>query len=134
MDRGFSLIDSGLGSPAKVVWSYPFDKLKASADDGTRLLFLDFGGDEGEIVSVTRVYCKFLAMFFEFPNISLRFDRNAHGIFYESKLIVLFVLFSVCVWFSVYRNSIWNVVQNQWCLYCTIAYRLKCIRLHNQPI
>lgn len=50
LDRGFSLIDSGLGSPAKVVWSYPFDKLKASADDGTRLLVLDFGGEEGEIV------------------------------------------------------------------------------------
>lgn len=53
LDRGFSLVDSGLGSPAKVIWSYSFDKLKASADDGNRLLFLDFGGDEGEIVRFT---------------------------------------------------------------------------------
>lgn len=51
LDRGFSLIENNLGSPAKVVWSYSFEKLRASADDGTRTLFLDFGGDEGEIVS-----------------------------------------------------------------------------------
>lgn len=51
LDRGFSLVDSSLGTPAKAIWSYSFDKLKGSADDGTRSLFLDFGGDEGEIVS-----------------------------------------------------------------------------------
>lgn len=60
LDRGFSLVDSGLGSPAKVLWTYSFDKLKASADDGNRLLFLDFGGDEGEIVS----FANYLSYFF----------------------------------------------------------------------
>lgn len=50
LDRGFSLVDSGLAAPAKILWSYAFDQLKASADDGNRLLFLDFG--EGEIVSI----------------------------------------------------------------------------------
>ncbi|XP_031630449.1 beta-1-syntrophin isoform X2 [Contarinia nasturtii] len=49
LDRGFSLVDSSLGSPAKTIWSYTFEKLKSSADDGNRMLFLDFGGDEGEI-------------------------------------------------------------------------------------
>lgn len=48
LDRGFSLVDSGLAPPAKIIWSYSFDKLKASADDGNRLLFLDFGGEDGE--------------------------------------------------------------------------------------
>lgn len=56
LDRGFSLVDSCSGLPAKVIWTYSFDKLKASADDGNRLLFLDFGGDEGEIVSSTFEY------------------------------------------------------------------------------
>lgn len=32
--------------------SYPFDRLKMSSDDGIRMLLLDFGGEEGEIVSV----------------------------------------------------------------------------------
>lgn len=50
LDRGFSLVDSSLTTPTKVIWSYSFDKLKGSADDGMRSLFLDFGGDEGEIV------------------------------------------------------------------------------------
>ncbi|TNN79989.1 Beta-1-syntrophin [Liparis tanakae] len=29
--------------------SYPYEKLKMSSDDGVRMLFLDFGGTEGEI-------------------------------------------------------------------------------------
>ncbi|XP_030606442.1 beta-1-syntrophin [Archocentrus centrarchus] len=33
----------------QVVLSYPFEKLKMSSDDGVRMLFLDFGGKEGEI-------------------------------------------------------------------------------------
>lgn len=36
------------------LWRRSFDKLKMSADDGARLLWLDFGGEDGEIVSVTR--------------------------------------------------------------------------------
>lgn len=35
----------------RVLLSYPFEKLKMSSDDGVRMLFLDFGGREGEIVS-----------------------------------------------------------------------------------
>ncbi|RVE62388.1 hypothetical protein OJAV_G00156600 [Oryzias javanicus] len=33
----------------QVLLSYPFEKLKMSSDDGIRILFLDFGGKEGEI-------------------------------------------------------------------------------------
>ncbi|XP_070768316.1 beta-1-syntrophin isoform X1 [Enoplosus armatus] len=32
-----------------VLLSYPYEKLKMSSDDGVRMLFLDFGGKEGEI-------------------------------------------------------------------------------------
>lgn len=32
--------------------SYSFEKLKMSSDDGIRMLLLDFGGEEGEIVSI----------------------------------------------------------------------------------
>ena len=35
---------------SQILWSFPFDRLKVSADDGQRLLWLDFGGDEGEQV------------------------------------------------------------------------------------
>ncbi|XP_055528188.1 beta-1-syntrophin isoform X2 [Wyeomyia smithii] len=48
LDRGFTLLDSALGSTvgSKPLWSYPFDKLKGSADDGNKLLLLDFSGCE----------------------------------------------------------------------------------------
>ena len=37
----------------RVLLSYPYEKLKMSSDDGVRLLFLDFGGKEGAIVSIS---------------------------------------------------------------------------------
>ncbi|XP_057690576.1 beta-1-syntrophin [Corythoichthys intestinalis] len=33
----------------RVLLSYPYEKLRMSSDDGVRMLFLDFGGKEGEI-------------------------------------------------------------------------------------
>lgn len=33
-----------------VLFRYPYEKLKVSADDGIRNLYLDFGGPEGEMV------------------------------------------------------------------------------------
>lgn len=35
-----------------VLFRYPYEKLKMSADDGIRNLYLDFGGPEGEMVSL----------------------------------------------------------------------------------
>lgn len=52
MERGFTLLEGGLGQAAKAIWTFAFDKLKGSADDGHRLLYLDFGGDDAEIVSI----------------------------------------------------------------------------------
>ena len=51
LERGFSLLEGGMGPPAKIIWSHPFDKLKGSGDDGNRMLYFDFGGEDGEIVS-----------------------------------------------------------------------------------
>lgn len=46
-----------------VLLSYPYEKLKMSSDDGVRMLSLDFGGKEGEIVSV------FYFTLFSFPEL-----------------------------------------------------------------
>lgn len=46
------MLEGGLGPTAKALWTFGFDKLKGSADDGQRLLYLDFGSDDGEIVSI----------------------------------------------------------------------------------
>lgn len=55
-ENGFKLIEragiSVIGREARVLWAYPFEKLRASADDGTRLLWLDFGGEDGEVVII----------------------------------------------------------------------------------
>lgn len=51
LERGFTLLEGGLGQTAKAIWTFAFDKLKGSADDGHRLLYLDFGGEDAEIVS-----------------------------------------------------------------------------------
>ncbi|KAF7388754.1 hypothetical protein HZH68_012696 [Vespula germanica] len=57
-EEGFSLYATGTrgvvgngvspGSPPTPLWKRSFDKLKMSADDGARLLWLDFGGEDGE--------------------------------------------------------------------------------------
>ncbi|XP_053182316.1 beta-1-syntrophin [Scomber japonicus] len=43
--------DRGAHTPTRprVLLFYPYEKLKMSSDDGVRMLFLDFGGKEGEI-------------------------------------------------------------------------------------
>lgn len=50
-ELGFSVLPEGEGPPSQPLFSYPFEKLRMSSDDGVRMLFLDFGGKEGEIVS-----------------------------------------------------------------------------------
>ncbi|CAH1778809.1 unnamed protein product, partial [Owenia fusiformis] len=50
-ENGFSLINPKNGGQDKrssnIIWAHPYEKLRMSADDGNRLLWLDFG-DEGE--------------------------------------------------------------------------------------
>lgn len=49
LDRGFTISRVGeLGRSLPLI-SQPFERLRMSSDDGVRLLFLDFGGPEGEI-------------------------------------------------------------------------------------
>jgi hypothetical protein len=57
-DNGFTLAenpvtneDNNLNRKTHVLWHYPYEKLRMSADDGVRLLWLDFG-EEGEQVSL----------------------------------------------------------------------------------
>ncbi|XP_055628817.1 beta-1-syntrophin [Toxorhynchites rutilus septentrionalis] len=59
LDRGFTLLDSALGSNgSKPLWAFPFDKLKGSADDGNKLLFLDFSGcEEGAEIELDMECC-----------------------------------------------------------------------------
>ncbi|XP_026575566.1 beta-2-syntrophin [Pseudonaja textilis] len=47
-ENGFTVSSKGAGS-AGILLRYPFEKLKMSADDGVRHLYLDFGGPEGEL-------------------------------------------------------------------------------------
>ncbi|XP_050395806.1 beta-1-syntrophin [Patella vulgata] len=49
-EDGFSLVEDSTGeneSKIQTYWSFPFERLRMSADDGHRLLWLDFG-DDGE--------------------------------------------------------------------------------------
>lgn len=51
-EHGFSLTTEPQdGAFSKTIAQYPYEKLKMSSDDGIRMLYLDFGGKDGEIVS-----------------------------------------------------------------------------------
>ena len=52
-DTGFTLLSANTDKP-QMIWSYPYEKLRMSGDDGNRLLWLDFGTD-GEHVNL--IYC-----------------------------------------------------------------------------
>ena len=39
------------GKRPKLFWQYAFEMLRMSADDGHRILWLDFGGEDGEKVN-----------------------------------------------------------------------------------
>ncbi|XP_053904900.1 beta-2-syntrophin [Malaclemys terrapin pileata] len=47
-ENGFTLSREEAGS-SRTLFLYPFEKLRVSADDGIRNLYLDFGGPEGEL-------------------------------------------------------------------------------------
>lgn len=68
-EEGFSLYTAGSrcmgsgvspGSTPAPLWRRSFDKLRLSADDGNRLLWLDFEGEDGEIVSKVNPIDNFL--------------------------------------------------------------------------
>ncbi|XP_030635760.1 beta-2-syntrophin isoform X2 [Chanos chanos] len=49
-EKGFTVTSEAGDAGGAVLFRYPFEKLKMSADDGIRHLYLDFGGQEGELV------------------------------------------------------------------------------------
>ncbi|XP_043835792.1 beta-1-syntrophin isoform X1 [Dromiciops gliroides] len=52
-EHGFSITtEPQEGAFPKTIIQAPYEKLKMSSDDGIRMLYLDFGGKDGEIVSV----------------------------------------------------------------------------------
>lgn len=53
-ELGFSVLPAGEPPNSQPLFSYPFEKLRMSSDDGVRMLYLDFGGKEGEIVSLKK--------------------------------------------------------------------------------
>ncbi|KAF7246901.1 Beta-1-syntrophin [Varanus komodoensis] len=49
-DHGFTLTTEPQdGAFPKTILQFPYEKLKMSSDDGIRMLYLDFGGKEGEV-------------------------------------------------------------------------------------
>lgn len=52
IDDGFTLFTEEAGVRRHVLLHQPFERLRMSGDDGVRMMFLDFGGPEGEIVSL----------------------------------------------------------------------------------
>ncbi|XP_059718506.1 alpha-1-syntrophin isoform X3 [Haemorhous mexicanus] len=49
IDKGFTISTSEPGLSRTILLQQPFEKLQMSSDDGTKMLYLDFGGPEGEI-------------------------------------------------------------------------------------
>ena len=51
-ENGFSITtEPQEGAFPKTIIQAPYEKLKMSSDDGIRMLYLDFGGKDGELVS-----------------------------------------------------------------------------------
>lgn len=51
IDEGFTLFTEEMGVRKSILLQQPFERLRMSSDDGVRMMFLDFGGPEAEIVS-----------------------------------------------------------------------------------
>ena len=67
-DNGFTLSDTRPedGRKAQIFWHFAFEKLRMSADDGIRLLWLDFG-EEGEQVIIIIFTRTFVSLFDKMP-------------------------------------------------------------------
>ncbi|NXK86562.1 SNTA1 protein, partial [Formicarius rufipectus] len=49
IDKGFTISTTEPGLSRTILLQQPFEKLQMSSDDGAKMLYLDFGGPEGEI-------------------------------------------------------------------------------------
>lgn len=50
LDSGIQLMRIGTGGASSLLWSYPYERLKMSGDDGIRTLWLDFEDDGEQVV------------------------------------------------------------------------------------
>ena len=57
-ENGFTLADMRTDDSRKttVIWHFPYEKLRMSADDGMRLLWLDFGEEGEQVGTRCKVY------------------------------------------------------------------------------
>ena len=51
IDDGFTLFTEEMGVRKSILLQQPFERLRLSSDDGVRMMFLDFGGADADIVS-----------------------------------------------------------------------------------
>lgn len=51
-ESGFTLLDAS----EQQLWSYPFERLRSSSDDTTRLLWLDFGSEDEQVQLVNILF------------------------------------------------------------------------------
>ncbi len=54
IDKGFVLFTEEAGVRRSVLLQQPFERLRMSSDDGVRMMFLDFGGPDADIVRDAR--------------------------------------------------------------------------------
>lgn len=50
IDKGFTIATLEPGLTKVILLQQPFERLQMSSDDGAKMLYLDFGSSEGEIV------------------------------------------------------------------------------------
>ena len=60
-ENGFFLDEQ---ASSQQLWQYPFERLRFSSDDAQRRLILDFGGQDGEHVSILDIKKKVFFLFF----------------------------------------------------------------------
>lgn len=72
IESGFTLFTEEAGVRRHILLQQPFERLRMSSDDGVRMIFLDFGGPEAEIVS-TFSLCHFSLSRFCLPYIHTPF-------------------------------------------------------------
>ena len=79
IDEGFTLYTEEAGVRRHVLLHQPFENLRMSADDGVRMMFLDFGGPEGEMVSVYVSNLTPCCVFFHSSVCRLMYIQCSHG-------------------------------------------------------
>lgn len=79
---------------SQVLWYFPFEKLKRSADDGQRMLWLEFGADESEQVKIKLCDSEMLSLI-KFCScnavVLLKKSRFCHLTFFFSQSLIYII-------------------------------------------